>query len=338
LSDRGAALEAVERVFRDEQGRAVAGLIRVLGDFDLAEEAVQDAFVVALERWPRAGIPPNPGGWIVTTARNKAIDRLRRARVLADKEGLLRQLVELDAAGSGTVSTRGGAGEESGIVDDRLRLIFTCCHPALAPEARVALTLRTLGGLTTPEIARAFLLPEATLAQRLVRAKRKIRDAGIPYRVPPAHLLPERLDSVLAVLYLVFNEGYAATSDASLVRRELCDEAIRLGRLMAELMPDEPEAAGLCALMLLHDARRDTRVDAAGDLVLLEDQDRGRWDRSRIAEGERILQAALRRRHPGPYQLQAAIAAVHAGAPTAEATDWAQICALYDALMRICLL
>jgi RNA polymerase sigma-70 factor (ECF subfamily) len=335
LSDRGAALEAVERVFRDEQGRAVAGLIRVLGDFDLAEEAVQDAFVVALERWPMAGIPPNPGGWIVTTARNKAIDRLRRARVLADKEGLLRQLVELDAAGSGTVSTRGGAGEESGIVDDRLRLIFTCCHPALAPEARVALTLRTLGGLTTPEIARAFLLPEATLAQRLVRAKRKIRDAGIPYRVPPAHLLPERLDSVLAVLYLVFNEGYAATSDASLVRRELCDEAIRLGRLMAELMPDEPEAAGLCALMLLHDARRDTRVDAAGDLVLLEDQDRGRWDRSRIAEGERILQAALRRRHPGPYQLQAAIAAVHAGAPTAEATDWAQICALYDALMRI---
>jgi RNA polymerase sigma-70 factor (ECF subfamily) len=333
--DHSAALEAVERVFRDEQGRAVAGLIRVLGDFDLAEEAVQDAFVVALERWPRAGIPPNPGGWIVTTARNKAIDRLRRARVLADKEGLLRQLVELDAGGTGTMSTRGEGGEESGIVDDRLRLIFTCCHPALAPEARVALTLRTLGGLTTPEIARAFLLPESTLAQRLVRAKRKIRDAGIPYRVPPAHLLAERLDSVLAVLYLVFNEGYAATSEAALVRRELCDEAIRLGRLMAELMPDEPEAAGLCALMLLHDARRDTRVDAGGELVLLEDQDRGRWDRARIAEGERILEAAMRRRRPGPYQLQAAIAAVHAGAPTAAATDWAQICALYDALVRM---
>jgi RNA polymerase sigma-70 factor, ECF subfamily len=330
-----AAVEAIERVFRDEQGRAVAGLIRVLGDFDLAEEAVQEAFVVALERWPKLGIPANPGGWIVTTARNKAIDRLRRARRLADKEGLLRQLVELDAGAGGTVSGGSEAGGESGIVDDRLRLIFTCCHPALAPEARVALTLRTLGGLTTPEIARAFLLPEPTLAQRLVRAKRKIRDARIPYRVPPAHLLPERLDSVLAVVYLVFTEGYAATSDASLVRRELCDEAIRLGQLVSQLMPDEPEPAGLYALMLLHDARRETRVDEAGELVLLEDQDRGRWDRSRIAEGQRVLREAMGMRRPGPYQLQAAIAAVHASALTPAATDWAEICALYDVLLRV---
>jgi RNA polymerase sigma-70 factor (ECF subfamily) len=335
LNDPDAALGAIERVFREEQGRAVAGLIRVLGDFDLAEEAVQDAFVVALERWPSAGIPPNPGGWIVTTARNKAIDRLRRARVLADKEGLLRQLVELDAGPGEAVSAEREAGGESGIVDDRLRLIFTCCHPALAPEARVALTLRTLGGLTTPEIARAFLLPEPTLAQRLVRAKRKIRDAGIPYRVPPAHLLAERLDSVLAVVYLVFNEGYAATSDESLVRRELCDEAIRLGRLMVELMPAEPEALGLYALMLLHDSRRDGRVNEAGDLVLLEDQDRSRWDRVRIAEGERQLASALGMRRPGPYQVQAAIAAVHASALSPVATDWPQICALYDALLRM---
>lgn len=335
MNDPDAALGAIERVFREEQGRAVAGLIRVLGDFDLAEEAVQDAFVVALERWPSAGIPPNPGGWIVTTARNKAIDRLRRARVLADKEGLLRQLVELDAGPGEAVSAEREAGGESGIVDDRLRLIFTCCHPALAPEARVALTLRTLGGLTTPEIARAFLLPEPTLAQRLVRAKRKIRDAGIPYRVPPAHLLAERLDSVLAVVYLVFNEGYAATSDESLVRRELCDEAIRLGRLMVELMPAEPEALGLYALMLLHDSRRDGRVNEAGDLVLLEDQDRSRWDRVRIAEGERQLASALGMRRPGPYQVQAAIAAVHASALSPVATDWPQICALYDALLRM---
>jgi RNA polymerase sigma-70 factor (ECF subfamily) len=335
LSDPDAAVLAVERVFRDEQGRAVAGLIRVLGDFDLAEEAVQDAFVVALERWPRMGIPVNPGGWIVTTARNKAIDRLRRARRLADKEGLLRQLVELDAGSGVAVNAEHESGGESGIVDDRLRLIFTCCHPALAPEARVALTLRTLGGLTTPEIARAFLLPEPTLAQRLVRAKRKIRDAGIPYRVPPAHLLAERLDSVLAVVYLVFNEGYAATSDESLVRRELCDEAIRLGRLMAELMPAEPEALGLHALMLLHDSRREARVNEAGDLVLLENQDRSRWDRARIAEGERVLASAILLRRPGPYQIQAAIAAVHAGAVTSGATDWPQICALYDALLRM---
>ena len=325
--------QLIEKVFREEQGRAVAGLIRVLGDFDLAEEAVQDAFVVAIERWPRFGVPDNPGGWIVTTARNKAIDRLRRNRRLVEKEGLLRGLAELDDAARGSMSASDIAAGESGIADDRLRLIFTCCHPALSPEARVALTLRTLGGLTTPEIARAFLVPEPTLAQRLVRAQKKIRDAGIPYRVPPAHLLPERLASVLAVLYLVFNEGYAATSDESLIRRELCEEAIRLTRLMLELMPDEPEVAGLLALMLLHDARRDARLDAAGDLVLLEDQDRGRWDRVRIVEGERVLESALRRGRSGPYQVQAAIAALHCTAPVAAATDWPQICALYDVLL-----
>jgi len=325
----------IEKVFREEQGRAVAGLIRVLGDFDLAEEAVQDAFVVALERWPSSGVPANPGGWIVTTARNKAIDRLRRSRRLVEKEGLLRGLAQLDEGANSGVSVGDVAAGESGIADDRLRLIFTCCHPALAPEARVALTLRTLGGLTTPEIARAFMVPESTLAQRLVRAQKKIRDAGIPYRVPPAELLPERLASVLAVLYLVFNEGYAATSDESLIRRELCEEAIRLTRLMVELMPDEPEVAGLLALMLLHDARRDARVDAAGELVLLEDQDRGRWERARITDGERVLEAALRRGRSGPYQVQAAIAAVHCSAAVAAATDWPQICALYEVLVAM---
>jgi RNA polymerase sigma-70 factor, ECF subfamily len=328
------ALDAVERVFREEQGRAIATLIRVLGDFDLAEEALADALLVAVEHWPRDGVPDNAGAWIVTTARNKAIDRIRRARRLAERDGVLRRMVEDDADAVAGMSGWTSAATDAGPVDDRLRLIFTCCHPALAPEARVALTLRTLGGLTTPEIARAFLVPEVTLAQRLVRAKKKIRDAGIPYRVPPAHELPERLGSVLAVLYLVFNEGYAATTDEVLVRRELCDEAIRLARLLAALMPDEPEALGLLALMLLHDARREARVDAAGDLVLLEDQDRSRWDRARIVEGEAILERALRMGHAGPYQLQAAIAAVHAVATTTETTDWGQIAGLYEALGR----
>jgi RNA polymerase sigma-70 factor (ECF subfamily) len=325
--------DAVERVFREEQGRALATLIRVLGDFDLAEEALADALLLALERWPRDGVPDNPGAWLVTAARNRAIDRLRRARVLASKDGILRQQARDDAEAVDGMT--GLLGREDGPFDDRLRLIFTCCHPALAPEAQVALTLRTLGGLTTPEIARAFLLPEATLAQRLVRAKRKIRDAGIPYRVPPAHELPARLGSVLMVLYLVFNEGYAATSDEAHVRHDLCDEAIRLARLLAGLMPDEPEVLGLLALMLLHDARRDARVDADGRLVLLADQDRTAWDRARIVEAEAILERAVRMGRPGPYQVQAAIVAVHAAAVTAEATDWAQIVALYEALLRM---
>ncbi|MBA2381830.1 MAG: RNA polymerase sigma factor [Chloroflexi bacterium] len=324
----------VDRLFREEQGRAVATLIRVLGDFDLAEEAVQEAFITALETWPVRGVPDNPGAWITTTARNRAIDRLRRRRVLAEKAELLgrQALIEEELAAIDPDAALDGAETMSPIVDDRLRLIFTCCHPALAMDARVALTLRTLGGLSTPAIARAFLVPEATLAQRLVRAKRKIRDAGIPYRVPDSHALPERLDGVLRVLYLVFNEGYGASTGDRLIRRELSAEAIRLVRVLGSLMPDEPEVMGLLALMLLHDARRETRTGPAGELVLLEDQDREHWDRERIAEGQALLERAMRMRRVGPYQLQAAIAALHDEAPSAAETDWGQIAALYRIL------
>jgi RNA polymerase sigma-70 factor, ECF subfamily len=309
--------DPVAAAFREEFGRAVSILIRALGDFDLAEDAVQEAFAVAAERWPRDGVPTSPGAWIVTTARNRAIDRLRRERTLETKRGELARLAELAPdEEDDDVST---------IPDERLALIFTCCHPALSVDAQVALTLRLLGGLTTPEIARAFLTGEATMAQRLVRAKHKIRAAGIPFRVPPDDALPERLEAVLAVVYLIFNAGY---SD---VRNELSAEAIRLGRTVAALMPDEPEALGLLALMLLHDSRRGTRLDDAGGIVLLEDQDRSRWDGAEIDEGRVLVEAALRRRQPGRYQLQAAIAACHTG----EASDWPQIVLLYDRLLRI---
>ncbi len=324
----------VDRTFRQESGRALATLTRLLGDLDAAEEAVADAFLAAVETWPRDGVPTNPGAWITTVARNRALDRVRRARRHADKLiAIERELVD-----SQEEPVR--LGSESRLADDRLRLIFTCCHPALPLEARVALTLRTLGGLTTPEIARAFLVPEATLAQRIVRAKAKIRTAGIPYRVPPDDLLPERLDGVLAVLYLVFNEGYSASTGADLIRRDLCSEAIRLARLLHELLPEHTEANGLLALLLLQDSRRDARVGPRGELILLEDQDRSRWDQAEIDEGLDLVDTAFGRVSagggtPGPYLLQAAISAVHARSANADATAWSVIAGLYEALVVV---
>ena len=329
-----ASAAAAEAAFREERTAVLATLIRQLGDFQLAEDALQDAFAEAIASWERNGLPDRPGAWITTTARRRAIDRLRRDRALADRVQRLQALAEREGPVAASVAQDDEA-EPSAVVDDRLRLIFTCCHPALAMEARVALTLRSLGGLTTAEIARAFLVAEPAMAQRIVRAKRKIATARIPYRVPPDDELPDRLAGVLAVVYLIFNEGWSASGGDRLVRGELCTEAIRLGRLLQRLMPDDPEVAGLLALMLLHDSRRAARVDEHGDLVALDDQDRTLWDRGRIHEGERLLEAALRRGLPGPYQLQAAIAALHATAPSAGETDFEQIAALYSVLARL---
>ena len=322
---------AVARAFRDERAIVLAALIRQAGDFQLAEDAVQDAFEAAVTAWRRDGVPANPGAWITTAARRRAIDRLRRDRSVADRAARLAELTRLDAQHEDEPSME----EESSIVDDRLRLIFTCCHPALEMPARVALTLRTLGGMTTGEIARAFLVAEPTMGKRIVRAKRKIADAHIPYRVPADDELPDRLRGVLRVVYLIFNEGYAATEGDRLVRGELCDEAIRLGELLSRLMPDDAEVWGLSALMLLHDARRAARVDPGGQWVALDAQDRSLWDHDRINDGLAMLERAVRLRRPGEYQLQAAITALHIQAPDVEATDWAQIAELFGALASL---
>jgi RNA polymerase sigma-70 factor (ECF subfamily) len=313
----------VERVFREQYGRAVAVLVRMVGDIDLAEECVQDAFTEATNRWPSAGLPPSPAGWIIATARNRALDRLRKEARRPETHAQAALLLEGD-----------DPGDEGTMHDDQLRLIFTCCHPSLGAGAQVGLTLRLLGGLTTAEIARAFLVPEATMAQRLVRAKGKIRDAGIPYRIPEEPDLPARLGAVLAVVYLIFNEGYSGSSGDRLGREDLCADAIRLGRLLTELLPSEPEATGLLALMLLAESRRAARTTPDGGLVLLSSQDRSAWDRGLVAEGLALVRRCLRRNEPGPYQIQAAIQAVHADAATAASTDWAQIVTLYDQLLR----